>query len=357
MGEYEELNDLVRDGSKKLRDSKSLSDETVFMYCRPRQFPPGMHPSQQQPQPMAISPPSGSVSVATNPYHSPASSPAPQYASTAQDHHGNVSPTGVASNVSSPSNLRKRVFSADKSRGSRYKSQSQRSAAPKLKAHPRDGSGRSSSRTRSGVSGHSQNAPAQSSGAPSPAHGYHRGNSVASHHTAQAQQGVHGMLNCNPAGSPAPADSGTHHRNYFQQQCNFFPGNSDWTEALGFSVNSLWNCGANGGHLSPTVSPHSASPRSSHGGGGSVHAPTTGGGVYHGSGAAAPYSHHATGGYGHPPAGSAGYGAGGGGYGNYSTGGGGGYRGVDEGRNPSSGGYGGYGSGRTGTGVRDTVVM
>jgi len=383
MGEYEDLNDLVRDGSKKLRDSKSLSDEAVFMYNRPKQFPPGMHPSQQQQplQPMAVSSSHGNsnsmvLSQTNSPYHSPVTSPKKHYSSgnggrQLQD-AGALSPTGVASNVSSPSNLRKRVFSADKSRGSRYKSQGPRSAPPKIKGHPRDPS--SGGRGRSGRAGGSSNpSGAPSGGAPSSPttggsgahnhHGYHRNNSVTSHHAAQ-QQGVHGMLNCNPAGSPAPADGSTggnnkpHH--YFPQQCNFFPGNSDWTEALGFSVNSLWNCGANGGHLSPTMSPHSTSPRSSHnGGGGAPPAPTTGGGVYHGSGAAVGY-HQSASGYHHPSSANSGnnpgYG-GGGAYGHYSTSGGGQYRGVDEGRNPSHGGYGGYGTGRTGTGVRDTVVM
>ena len=38
MGEYEDLNDLVRDGSKKLRDSKTITDEDILRYNRPRQF-------------------------------------------------------------------------------------------------------------------------------------------------------------------------------------------------------------------------------------------------------------------------------------------------------------------------------
>lgn len=36
MGEYEELNDLVRDGSKKLRDYKSQPDEVLVQMNRPR---------------------------------------------------------------------------------------------------------------------------------------------------------------------------------------------------------------------------------------------------------------------------------------------------------------------------------
>ena len=38
MGEYEDINDLVRDGSKKLRDSKTITDEDILRYNRPRQF-------------------------------------------------------------------------------------------------------------------------------------------------------------------------------------------------------------------------------------------------------------------------------------------------------------------------------
>mmetsp|Transcript_12180 Transcript_12180/g.21706 ORF Transcript_12180/g.21706 Transcript_12180/m.21706 type:complete len:641 (+) Transcript_12180:267-2189(+) len=363
MGEYEDLDDLVRDGSKKLRDSKSLTDETVLMYNRPRQFPPGMHPSQIQQQQLQSPSNNNMVLSQTNSPYSPASttSPQPHYSGA-----GTVSPTNTAlSNASSPSNLRKRVFSADKSR-SRYK-QVPRSAPPKLKSHPRDTRSSSRSTSASGVGG--GGAGATSPTTASSHHGYHRGNSNVSHHTPQQTQGgMHGGMLCNPTtpttntGANENKQSSSQPHHYFPQQCNFFPGNSDWTEALGFSVNSLWNCGANGGHMSPTMSPHqSTSPRNSHGGGngGPVHAPTTGGGVYHGSGAAATSGYHPSNNYHHPTGatgGGGGYNAGGGaGYNNYSTGGGGSpYRG-DEGRNPSSGGYGGYG--RTGTGVRDTVVM
>ena len=36
MGEYEELNDLVLDGSKKLRDYKTQPDEVLVQMNRPR---------------------------------------------------------------------------------------------------------------------------------------------------------------------------------------------------------------------------------------------------------------------------------------------------------------------------------
>jgi len=398
MGEYEDLNDLVRDGSKKLRDSKTLSDDAIFLYNRPRQFPPGMHPlqmqnhqqqqlqqqsqQQQQNHPMAISTETSNIMVPA-PY-SPANSSQPtQYTAkngisnnTRQkdpDNASGASPTSThgASNASSPSNLRKRVFSSDRSR-SRFK-QVPRSTPPKLKSNPRES-------TRSGTNSRSASRPssggalgASNGGASSPTnsgggHGYHRGSSNVSHHTTQQQQqhGV-GMLNCNPINpvttttqqKNGSSNSSSHNvHQYFPQQCNFFPGNSDWTEALGFSVNSLWNCGANGGHMSPTMSPqYSTSPRSS-----AVPAPATGGGVYHGSGAPAGTvpgggGYHGHGGNSYHPPGAQGVNVGGyngGGYNHYSTNGGNPYRG-DEGRNPSPGGYSGYA--RTGTGVRDTVVM
>ena len=187
-----------------------------------------------------------------------------------------------------------------------------------------------------------------------------------------------GAFGCNPLGSPlAACDANKQQQpqqqaypNYFQQQCNFFPGNADWTEVLGFSVNSLWNCGANG-DLTPTMSPHSnpSSPRGgtgspllhqqqhgAHGQGGhhGNNTPaTTGGGVYHGSGASTST------GPGYHGQSAAGYGGATTGYhhqynsnnGGFST-----YNATspyrDEGRNPSYS----YGRG-SGAGVRYTVVL
>lgn len=331
MGEYEELNDLVRDGSKKLRDSKSLSDEAIFMYNRPRQNGGGML------QPMAVSCPN---SPNSNHTYSP-SSP-----------HFSVDPNGMSptnASTSSSSNQRKRVFSSAEKLRTRYKQAMPRSTPPKLKSNPRD---RPSSRSIKGSTsqqGHHQQQQAPSSQ-------YHRGTSNIS---VQAQQQT-GMLNCNP--NPAATEPQQQQQkqapHYFQQQCNFFPGNSDWTEALGFSVNSLWNCGANGGHMSPTMTPPGASsPR-----GGSVHSghgsdyggyssphhapPTTGGGMYHGSGAHGGDGYHHSSGYHH----NSGYHHQQQQHGYNSNSG---Y--YAEGRNPSQGySNGGY---RSSAGVRDTVVM
>ena len=315
MGEYEELNDLVRDGSKKLRDSKNLSDESVFMYNRPRSLPAMGGPGGVQPM----------AGVSPTHHGGPGGVPGSPYGSSVgggyrpSGHNGAASPTSA-----SGSSGRKRMFGSTK-RGERsYKGRTS-SAAPKLKPHARD------ARSSSGRSGRS---------------GYHRDASAASV-AAQQQAGICGggpLPKHRPAAAPDAASHASRGSKpaYLPQQCNFFPGNgTDWTDALGFSVNSLWNCGANGGHLSPTMTPHDpSSPRSQ--------GPPPNG-AYHGNGAP-PAGYAPNGGYhpGHPPAG---YGAG--------------YYGAQqqqqqqqysEGRNPSSGGY-GYGRGGGGAGVRDTVVM
>jgi hypothetical protein len=316
MGEYEDLNDLVRDGSKKLRDSKTLTDEDILRYNRPRQF--ALQPMTNG---MVLSPNSSHYSVGS-PYG-------------AESTMGHTSP-------SSASNIRKRVFS-DKSRAIYHKVLG---STPKIKSSPRDtrASGGNGRGGRMGASPGSFNS------------GHHQ------HHG--------GAFGCNPlGGSPLAACDANGHQpqqqaypTYFQQQCNFFPGKSDWTEVLGFSVNSLWNCGANG-EVTPTMSPHSnpSSPRGgagspllhqqqygAHGQGGHHTSAAPGGGVYHGSGATSPTGsgYHSSNGQ------NTGY------HHQYSSNNGGfsahnppsPYR--VEGRNPSYG----YGRG-SGVGVRDTVVM
>ncbi|KAL7504738.1 hypothetical protein ACHAXN_002317 [Cyclotella atomus] len=275
MGEYDELNDLVRDGSKKLRESKSLSDEAIFMYNRPRPVPP------------YITSPNNSVMTGNMP----------------SGHHRHINSPSNASQdptMASPTN-RKRVL------GSRGFKNVPRSAPPKLKSHPRDN--RPSNRTRKSSAETSSSNPLHHEKSPSQQHQH-------SHHHQQPH-------------APHP-----HQHHYFREQCNFFPGpHSNWTEAFGFSVNSLWNCGANNGHMSPTS--HSVSPRSHASGGVSV----GGNGGYGGDPNA--YSN------------------------NYHTNGSGYHYGYEEGRDPTStGGHGGagghyedgYGRSRNG-GVRDTVVM
>lgn len=235
MGEYDELNDLVRDGSKKLRECKSLSDEALLMHNRPRPVPPYiMSPSNSQ-----------SMFVSSS--------------------RSGKSPTN-SQDVASPSN-RKRVLGSTK-----YKAM-QRSSPPKLKGHPRD-NGRSN-RTRKSTDSNSGSDKAHSS---------------------------------------HPNQHPNAHHHYFREQCNFFPGpHSNWAETLGFSVNSLWNCGANNGTMSPT----SVGPRS--------HASSGNEGYVQDPG----YSRH----------------------GSY-------HYGYEEARNPSNHGHyeDGYGRSRT-SGVRDTAVM
>ena len=280
MGEYDELNDLVRDGSKKLRESKSLSDEAILMYNRPRPIPPYI-----------TSPSNHSIMTNTQYRHS---------GSIKTSSNGNINQDPT---MASPSN-RKRVL------GSRYKNVP-RSAPPKLKSHPRDN--RPSIRTRKSSTETMSSSDKTSSSHQQPHHHHQQSHT---HHP--------------------------HHNHYFREQCNFFPGpHSNWAEAFGFSVNSLWNCGANNGHMSPTS--HSVSPRS------------------HASGGM-----NSVGGYsGDPHSGSNAYSNANGFHGNNAPGG---YHyGYEEGRDPSSSGHGGtsvgrghyedgYGRSRNG-GVRDTIVM
>ena len=342
MGEYEELNDLVRDGSKKLRDSKSLSDDAILMYNRPRVFP-GASGSQ-----MSTVMSGGAV---TSPTASGMASPLSQNHSaynTPNGYGGPTPPSPAHSQAASPmANIRKRVFSADKSR-SRYK-QVPRSAPPKLKSNPRDSSSRRASSARSSSSSAAANA---NSGVSSPT--YHGGNSTTPVH------GHNGPFGCVPMNTASVKNGQQHQQpthNSFQQQCNFFPPNSDWTESLW-----NWNCGA---HLSPTMSPqHSnpSSPRNAPQESGGFRSPTHAGNhpAYSGT-AATPTSnsgyhhhHHQHGGSYHSGSGyhQAGSTSVNSGYNNGST-----YSGHyrDEGRNPS---YTGYGSrGGREAGVRDTVVM
>lgn len=337
MGEYEDLNDLVRDGSKKLRDSKTLTDEDILRYNRPRIFT--LQPMAGGHQMSNVA--SGMLSPNSSHYNS-ANILSPYGPESA------ASPTSQ----SVVSNIRKRVFSSDKPRAIYHKVIG---STPKIKSSPRD--------TRAGGSNGRGGRMGASPGSVNS--GYHSQHSEA--------------FGCNPLGSPLAACDANKQQhpqqqaypNYFQQQCNFFPGNADWTEVLGFSVNSLWNCGANG-DLTPTMSPHS-NPSSPRGGAGSpllhqqqhgAHAQgghhhgnnaptTTGGAVYHGSGATTPT------GPGYHGSSAAGYGGATTGYHHQYNNNNGGFSNYnatspyrDEGRNPSYG----YGRG-SGAGVRDTVVM
>lgn len=365
MGEYEDLNDLVRDGSKKLRNSKTMSDEAILMYNRPRQsYPP--HPQHHQPQPLTMS---KMVLSSGNSQYSGVNTEAMSMYGSGDPA---MSPTNTSSSTGGPaSQFRKLICSPDKGRSTYKQVPVSSTTPPKLKSNPRDtraaGNG-GSSRGGAAAGRRSSNVGSPNTTTPTTS-GYHYGcNPLGSHNNDNKSQSSQQPQQQQQQQQAYP--------NYFQQQCNFFPGNSDWTEALGFSVNSLWNCGANGENLSPTMSPNS-NPSSPRTGGGSSLGPgqmqgvaptTTGGVIYHHQGQPSSqypttsnsgYHHHhhhpsSSNGYHHRPTSSSAAGAGGpGGYANtngynYNAT----YR--NEERNPSYG----YGNrGGNSPGVRDTVVM
>jgi len=361
MGEYEDLNDLVRDGSKKLRNSKTMSDEAILMYNRPRQsYPP--HPQHHQPQPLTMS---KMVLSSGNSQYSGVNTEAMSMYGSGDPA---MSPTNTSSSTGGPaSQFRKLICSPDKGRSTYKQVPVSSTTPPKLKSNPRDtraaGNG-GSSRGGAAAGRRSSNVGSPNTTTPTTS-GYHYGcNPLGSHN------------NDNKSQSSQQPQQQQAYPNYFQQQCNFFPGNSDWTEALGFSVNSLWNCGANGENLSPTMSPNS-NPSSPRTGGGSSLGPgqmqgvaptTTGGVIYHHQGQPSSqypttsnsgYHHH----HHHHPSSSNGYhhrtsssAAGAGGPGGYANTNGYNYNATyrNEERNPSYG----YGNrGGNSPGVRDTVVM
>lgn len=370
MGEYEDLNDLVRDGSKKLRESKTLLDEEILRYNRPRQFL-NLHGSGH-----------GAVSGNNMIPFSPSSTHF-NHANTLSPYGGDATMSGTSSNgtggTGSDGRVRKRVFSAEKGRAIYHKVLG---STPKIKSNPRDTRASSSSNGGNGGSSNNGRGGGRNSSSNNNAaggNGYHPHNygclggspltaSDANNPNKSQQQQ---QLSSNQQGQQQQS---TYSPNYFPTQCNFFPNNNDWTEVLGFSVNSLWNCGANG-DLTPTMSPHSNPSSPTHNGAGS---PTNqfssqqqqsqsqhGGG--HGQGAGGGYSsgppqlQYPQG----PPTGyhnHQGYNS------TVANGGAGGYAGSaaynnatpshsrqnnDEGRNPSYG----YGRGGSGAGVRDTAVM
>jgi len=337
MGEYEDLNDLVRDGSKKLRESKTLPDEELLRYNRPRQFL-NLHGGHHVSSVGGTTHGNNMIPFSPNSTHF-------NHANTLSPYGGDATMSGTSSNgtggTGSDGRLRKRVFSAEKGRAIYHKVLG---STPKIKSNPRDT--RASSSSGNGGSGRSD------------------ANNLNKSQQQQAQSS-------NQQGQSQQQQS-TYSPNYFPTQCNFFPNNNDWTEVLGFSVNSLWNCGANG-DLTPTMSPHSNPSSPTHNGAGS---PTNqqsqqhGGGGYSSVPPQSQYPQGSTPGYGGGTSAASGY-HNHQGYNSGSANGGGGtdygsaaYNNVtpsqynsrrnnDEGRNPSYG----YGRGHSGAGVRDTVVM
>jgi len=230
MGEYEELNDLVRDGSKKLRDCKKLSDEQMFMYNRPRSS--GTVDTRSL---SALASRSSNVAVPM----SPGGASSPQaYSHASYD---------INCASQSPANHRKRGLPADKRSSSRYggssRSSSRGGAPPKLKSNPRDTRPVNASR-----------------------HHMNSEKSVASQSTAKVQA-------FSPPCGMARHDPGPHSPDYPSgARCNFFPPADWYPKGLsGFGMN-FFNCG-NDMSPQPTMNAPSsprfdgASPRDVTGGG------------------------------------------------------------------------------------------
>ena len=233
MGEYEELNDLVRDGSKKLRDLKNHPEEHVYMHNRPR--------SSTASSAGILSPRSVSTNYST---------------------HNDA----VMGGVSSPSGGRKRGISQDKassrgaSSGGRYPYGASRTSPPKLKSNPRDtrpishGGGGGSSGSGSNGAG-PVNLPPSSRRMNSQA-------SVVSHSTAGVQRGSApcgvfvdprsaadggGGMSTSPAAGAHPSSPNGAYQ-VPQSNCSFFPAPHGSDERWGAFFGLGWfNCGDHGG--------------------------------------------------------------------------------------------------------------
>mmetsp|Transcript_1314 Transcript_1314/g.1808 ORF Transcript_1314/g.1808 Transcript_1314/m.1808 type:complete len:455 (-) Transcript_1314:282-1646(-) len=193
MGEYDNMNYLVRDGAKKLRDAEKLTDDALLAINRKRVtantklFGPGL------PMPQS--------SGGSN--HNPLLSPTRKRVSPHPSHQHQTSAQAPFQSINNSTNIASsaNATTSTPSKSSRYKKSSlPQSAPPKLKSHPRD--------TRPSQ----RRSPGQFSPIHDPCHAFGAG---------ADQQSV---------------------------------GNdSDWSESLGLSkgLNSLWNCG-NDGTVSPT---------------------------------------------------------------------------------------------------------
>mmetsp|Transcript_3412 Transcript_3412/g.5224 ORF Transcript_3412/g.5224 Transcript_3412/m.5224 type:complete len:384 (+) Transcript_3412:584-1735(+) len=189
MGEYDNMNYVVRDGTKKLRDADKLPDDALLAMNWKRvtantKFGPGglpMPPMQQQ----------GNMGN-----NNPLLSPTRKRVSPHPSHQ--ASPQAPFQSINNSTNIASST-TATPSKSSRYKKTAlPQSAPPKLKSHPRD--------TRPS----NRRSPGQFSPIHDPCHAF-----------GGDQQSV--------------------------------GNDSDWSESLGLSkgLNSLWNCG-NDGTVSPT---------------------------------------------------------------------------------------------------------
>jgi len=265
MGEYEELNDLVRDGSKKLRDLKNHPEEHVYMHNRPR--------SSTASSAGILSPRSVSTNYST---HTDA----------------------VMGGVSSPTQGgRKRGISQDKNRYP-YGGGGSRTTPPKLKSNPRDTRPMSSGSPEPGAP-------------PPPSRRMNSQASVVSHSTAGVQRGSNGAcgafvdpraaadggcMSTSPTANGHPSSPGTYQ--VPQSNCSFFPAPHGSDERWGAFFGLGWfNCGDHGGSGGGPSRPHSpvggyhrhASPTNQN---------TGGNGMYGGGGGTGSVPHHHHGGAG-----------------------------------------------------------
>jgi hypothetical protein len=180
MGEYEELNDLVLDGSKKLRDYKTQPDEVLVQMNRPR--------------PLTYNQSSDNRSSNLNFPSSPTNS------------------SGMTSSLTSFSTGRKRGFSKE---GVRQKFNIMpKSAPPKIKPHVRDGP----SKRLVGTGGRSANS--------SPVHS-------PNNYSSPRQPSYRAQPSSNNWGMDVDDNTDANFAH-----CNLKP---DWHDI--FFHNSLWNCG------------------------------------------------------------------------------------------------------------------
>lgn len=214
MGEYDDMKHLVKDGSKRLKESENLSDELILSNNQKRtpvvstihKSSPSLHNKAiMSPNGLINSPPGHQTKVATIPEVTSQKKRSPQY-------------EGVSAGYS-PARSRQKSPTPDDvvmSPGEHYADDSHRKnnsrSLPRLKENPRDTRPMST-----------------------------RGN-----------QSVNLNVRVNSQGTPRHASD--------KSGCNKLPifggGDSDWSDTLGLSrgFNTFWNCGVTGGDRG-TISP------------------------------------------------------------------------------------------------------
>merc|ERR1719291_1107066 len=266
MGEYEDLNDLVRDGSKKLRECKKLTDEQVLMYNRPRSGGAS----------------AGSVLSLRSSNNASTVPSSPGGASSAHS-YSHASYDVAMAGTGAPSNHRKRGHPRESRSSSRHGSGARSSSrgagsrasppAPRLKSNPRD--------TR----------PVNAAATASRYGRMDSGKSVASQSTAKIQavsppcgmgRSECGALSRHSGGRRGAQQDPRASPDYPSgARCNFFPPATDWSKGIaGFGMN-FFNCG-NEMSPQPTMNAPSSPRYDGAGGAGAGGSPrdVTGGGMY-----------------------------------------------------------------------------